>query len=444
MRMPEIIAKKRNGKELVREEIDYWIKEYVKETIPDYQTAALLMAIYFQGLSDKETVFLTEAMINSGEQVDLTGISGMKADKHSTGGVGDKTTLVFAPLAAAAGIKIAKMSGRGLGHTGGTLDKLESIPGFSIHLSPEEFLDQVNQVGLAVIGQTGDLVPADKKLYALRDVTGTVESLSLIASSVMSKKLAAGAEIIILDVKYGSGAFMKIPEAAVELARTMVKIGSTMGKKVAAVISSMDRPLGQAVGNALEVREAVGTLQGQGPSDLRKLCLVLVGELFYLSGKTAGFSEGLELAEHLLDNGNALAKFQQFVSAQGGNPDIVCNEKLLPEAKFRFTVMASRNGFIRQIETQSIGLAAVRLGAGRNAKDDMIDPAVGIVFYKKTGDGVEEGDTLAMIHANDEKKAEEAREMILKSIVIDDSLPPEVPLIYGIVSETGLEKLDEK
>lgn len=432
MRMYDIINKKKNGKELTKDEMSFWVNGFTNDLIPDYQAAALLMAIYFQGLSIEETGFLTEAMINTGETVDLNSLTGIKADKHSTGGVGDKTSLVLAPLLASAGISMAKMSGRGLGHTGGTLDKLESIPGFNINLSREEFIKNVNTIGVAIIGQTNNMVPADKKIYALRDVTATVESIPLIAASVMSKKVAAGADIIILDVKCGSGAFMKRSEQAEDLARIMVGIGEKMGKKVGALITGMDRPLGYAVGNALEVKESIDVLKGKGSQDVRDLCLNLAGAVLYLAGKSTDLKQGMELAEVHLNDGSALHTFREFIIAQGGNPEVINDEKLLPEAQFRFSLIADRNGYINEMDTESIGIAAMKLGAGRERKEDMIDPAVGIVFHKKTGDWVHKGETIAMIHANDEDRADEGMAVLEKSILYGDEKPKTKPLIHRL------------
>jgi pyrimidine-nucleoside phosphorylase len=440
MRMYDIILKKREGMELTCAEIEYWVNGYVKNAILDYQVASLLMAIYFNGLSDQETIYLTQAMINSGEQVNLNHLPGIKADKHSTGGVGDKTTLVLAPLIAAAGIKVAKMSGRGLGHTGGTLDKLEAIPGFQTELSPVQFMENLQKVGLAITGQTSNLVPADKKLYALRDVTATVDSIPLIASSVMSKKIAAGSEIIVLDVKYGSGAFIKSPQNAQKLAKTMVDIGKGMKRKVAAVISSMDCPLGYTVGNALEVKEAINTLTGKGPDDLKELCLVLAGLIFVLAGYSPNLISGKKKAEHIMNSGAAAKKFEQFVKSQGGDPGIIDNTDLLPEARFRCSIIAPKKGYITRMDSESIGRASMILGAGRINKEDTIDPSVGIVFHKKTGDPVIKNETIAMIHTNDEDKIDEALNMLKNSIQIEDTPSPQLPLIYGILTENGFEK----
>jgi len=433
MRMYDIINKKKNRGELSKEEMSYWVNGFTKGLIPDYQVAALLMAVFFQGLSIKETSYLTEAMINSGETIDLSNLPGIKGDKHSTGGVGDKTTLVLAPLLASLGITMAKMSGRGLGHTGGTLDKLESIPGFRVDLTKEEYINNLNKIGLAVIGQTKTIVPADKQIYALRDVTATVESIPLIAASVMSKKLAAGGDIIVLDVKYGSGAFMKTQEQAESLARIMVGIGRNMGKKAAGVITGMDCPLGNAVGNALEVKEAINVLKGKGPADVRELCLNLAGITLYLGGKVPSIEKGQELAELHLDDGSALHKFRDFIAAQEGNPQIINDEKLLPEAKFRFSLLSDQDGYIDKMDTESIGIAGMKLGAGRERKEDIIDPGVGIVFYKKTGDWVNKGETIGMIHANDENRADEGMEMLKRSIIFHEKKRDPVPLIHRLV-----------
>lgn len=433
MRMYDIIMKKKTGGELTKEEISYWVSGFTKEEIPDYQVAALLMAIFFQGLSIQETGFLTEAMVNSGEVIDLSSLPGIKGDKHSTGGVGDKTTLILAPLLASLGITMAKMSGRGLGHTGGTLDKLESIPGFRINLSKDEFIKNLKEIGLAVISQTTTMVPADQKIYALRDVTATVESIPLIAASVMSKKIAAGGDIIVLDVKYGSGAFMKTREHAESLAHIMVGIGKTMGKKVGAVITGMNSPLGNAVGNALEVKEAINVLKGKGPADVRELCLNLAGITLYLARKVTDPEKGRQLAEIYLDDGSALDKFREFIVAQEGNPKVIDDEKLLPEAKFRFSLLSDQEGYIDQMDTEAIGIAAMKLGAGRGKKDDLIDPAVGIVFHKKTGDWVSKGETIAMIHANDENRADEGMELLKRSIFFDQNKRDPLPLIDQLI-----------
>jgi len=433
MRFLEIIEKKRSGLALSREEIKFWIGGYVAGTIPDYQVAALLMAIYFQGLDLPETVELTRAMAESGQQMDLRDIPGIKADKHSTGGVGDKTTLVLAPLVAAGGVKVAKMSGRGLGHTGGTLDKLEAIPGFKTSLTPEAFRRQVEEIGIAVVGQTGEMVPADKKLYALRDVTATVESIPLIASSVMSKKLAAGADVIVLDVKYGSGAFMKTPAQAETLARVMVGIGQGMGRRVAALVTTMEQPLGLAVGNALEVKEAIQCLQGRGPQDLTDLCLRLAGEILALSGKAEDAGAGRDQAAELLQSGAALKKMGQFISAQGGDVRVLEDDQLLPAAAYRISVLAPQAGFVQSMDAHAFGLAAMKLGAGRSTKEDVIDPAVGIICHKKTGDRVSPGDTLAMIHANDEDRVNEVKGMVLAAYRISGEEPAAEPLVYSRV-----------
>ncbi|MQL52068.1 pyrimidine-nucleoside phosphorylase, partial [Desulfofundulus thermobenzoicus] len=383
MRMYDIILKKRRGHELATEEINFFVQGYTAGRIPDCQAAALLMAVFFQGLTARETADLTLAMAGSGDRMDLSAIPGPKVDKHSTGGVGDKTTLVLAPLVAAAGVPVAKMSGRGLGHTGGTADKLEAIPGFKVNLSPEDFIRQIRENGLAVVTQTGNLVPADKKLYALRDATATVDSIPLIASSVMSKKIAAGAGAVVLDVKAGSGAFMRSVEDALALARTMVAIGHQVGLRTVAVISDMDQPLGLAVGNALEVREAVETLAGKGPADLRELCLVLGSHMLVLAGAVDGVEQGREKLADLLDRGQALAKFREMIRAQGGDPRVVENPALLPAAREQEPVRAGQEGYVTAIQAEGIGRAAMLLGAGRRTKEDAIDPAVGVVLHKK-------------------------------------------------------------
>ena len=399
-RTVDMIAKKRDGGELTSREIEHLIQGYTAGDIPDYQMSALTMAIYFRGMTDRERADLTLAMAASGDRIDLSAIAGVKVDKHSTGGVGDSTTLVLAPLVAAVGVPVAKMSGRGLGHTGGTVDKLASIPGFQAEISNLQFLDLVNRNGLAVVGQSGNLTPADKKLYALRDVTATVESIPLIASSIMSKKIAAGADAIVLDVKTGNGAFMKELADARELARSMVGIGQLVGKKTVAVISDMSQPLGYAVGNALEVKEAIDTLRGEGPADLTELCLVLGSQMVVLAGKAANSSEARRLLEDAVSSGQALAVFRRFVAAQGGQAAVVEHPELLPKAAYRMEVAARRSGYVSKLAAEPIGMAAMKLGAGRATKDDVIDLAVGIVLCKKVGDYVRQGEPLAVLHAN--------------------------------------------
>jgi len=432
MRMVDLIAKKRDGKELSQEEIAFVVEGYTRGDIPDYQMSAWAMAVFFRGMTPAETAHLTMAMARSGDTVDLSRIHGVKVDKHSTGGVGDKTTLVVAPLVAAAGVPVAKMSGRGLGHTGGTIDKLESIPGFTTELSPDAFVDQVNRIGMAVVGQTGNLTPADKKLYSLRDVTATVNSVPLIASSVMSKKIAAGADAIVLDVKAGSGAFMKTVEDAWRLASTMVDIGRSVGRRTVAVISNMDQPLGLAVGNALEVREAVDALRGEGPEDLTRLALTLGAHMVVLGGKAGSFKEAYEKLENILRNGEALEKFRQFVAAQGGNPDVADRPgELLPKAPYRITVPSPVEGFVHGIRAEEIGLAAMMLGAGRATKESSIDPAVGVVLAKKVGDSVRRGEILAILHANREDVAD-IRQRVERAFDIRPQRRKKPRLIHGV------------
>lgn len=404
MRMYDIIIKKRNGEALSDEEIAFFIKGYTDGSIPDYQASALLMAIYFRGMTDKEIATLTMEMAHSGDMLDLSAIKGLKADKHSTGGVGDKTSLVLTPLAASIGIPVAKMSGRGLGHTGGTIDKLESFPGFSTDISEEKFINNVNTIGIAIAGQTKNMAPADKKLYALRDVTGTVDSIPLIASSIMSKKLAAGADVIVLDVKTGSGAFMKTEEDSVRLANEMVKIGNNVGRRTLAVISDMDEPLGYAVGNAIEVKEAIDTLNGHGPADLLELCLTIGSLMAVGTGKAANVDEARTLLLEKLNDGSALKKFAEFVEAQGGDSAPVYDTKLLPQASIVKEVYAPVDGYVSHIESDRVGISAMKLGGGRETKESPIDLSVGILINKKVGDKVEKGEKIATLYANDGKK----------------------------------------
>lgn len=402
MRMVDLIEKKRDGEELTSEEINFFIEQYTNGNIPDYQVSALLMAIYFQDMTDRERADLTLAMVESGDQIDLSGIEGIKVDKHSTGGVGDTTTLVLGPLVAACGVPVAKMSGRGLGHTGGTIDKLEAIEGFHVELTTEQFTKQVNELKLAVIGQSGNLTPADKKLYALRDVTGTVNSIPLIASSIMSKKIAAGADAIVLDVKTGEGAFMKTVEDARSLARAMVQIGNNVGRQTMAIISDMSQPLGFAIGNSLEVKEAIDTLRGKGPADLTELCLVLGSQMVVVGGKAKDLDEARAMLLKVIEDGSAIEILKGFIEGQGGNPAIVDSPELLPQAKFTFEVPAKEGGYVSFIEADEVGTAAMLLGAGRATKESEIDLAVGIVLHKKVGDAVKDGESLATIHANTE------------------------------------------
>lgn len=422
MRMVDVIQKKRDGEALSREEIEFFVDGYTDGSIRDYQASAFLMATYFSDMNAEEQGYLTMAMANSGDQIDLSAIEGIKVDKHSTGGVGDTTTLILAPLVAACGVPVAKMSGRGLGHTGGTLDKLEAIEGFHVEITEKEFVKQVNDIKLAVIGQSGNLTPADKKLYALRDVTATVDSIPLIASSIMSKKIAAGADAIVLDVKTGDGAFMKTPEDAEELARSMVAIGSEVGRHTIAVISDMSQPLGFAIGNALEVKEAIDTLKGTGPDDLTELCLVLGSKMLIAGGKAKDTNDARSQLKRVIEDGSALELFGQFLEAQGGNADIVKNPDLLPKAAFQIEVKSTTTGFITKMEADEIGVAAMLLGAGRATKEDDIDLAVGIVLKKKIGDSVKSGETIAIVHSN-QPETLKTESMLLKHIHISQHNP---------------------
>ena len=428
MNMVDIITKKRDGGELTPEEIRFFIDNYVKDRIPDYQASALLMAIYFCGLSRAETFALTEAMEFSGDVEDLSDLPGVKVDKHSTGGVGDKTTLVVAPVAAAAGVTVAKMSGRGLGFTGGTADKLEAIPGFRTRLEPAEFHRQLEELGLAVITQTGSITPADKKIYALRDVTGTVESPGLIASSIMSKKLAAGSDGIVLDVKCGSGALLKDLAEAENMADLMIDIGRKAGRKMVAVISDMSQPLGRAVGNALEVEEAVQVLKGGGPEDLRQLCLELAGEMIRIGGRAESFEEGKETARQVLSDGRALEKFRQMVRRQGGDDRIVEEPERMGSSRYSRDVLAGRTGFIAETDTREIGRASQHLGAGRLRKEDEIDFTAGIRMHVRIGNFVKEGDVLATLYGADSRRLEEAETIMEAAIRIsaEPTAPPKL------------------
>lgn len=437
MNMYDIILKKRNGHALTKEEIGYFVKGFTHGTIPDYQASALMMAIYFQKMNKEETIYLTEAMMNSGDVLDLSKIEGIKVDKHSTGGVGDTTTLVLGAMVAAVGAPVAKMSGRGLGHTGGTLDKLESISGFSVEMTKEDFIRNVNDIKLAVSGQTGDLAPADKKIYALRDVTATIDNMSLIASSIMSKKLASGADAIVLDVKTGSGAFMKNLDDAFALARSMVEIGNGMGRDTVALITNMDQPLGRAVGNALEVREAIETLQGRGPEDLYELCLHLGAQMLLLSGLVKDKEEAREKLVEVVDNGLAFKKFKEFVARQGGRLEEIDNPGLLPKAQYIIDVKSDQRAYIQHIEADEVGMSALELGAGRKTKDSIIDLAVGIELVKKVGDRVEVGDIIAKIHSNDMIRAKNAKERLLKAYTFTDKEVSPSQLIYGLVDKEG-------
>lgn len=438
MRMVDIIHKKREGKELSAQELQFWISGYIRGEIPDYQVSALLMAILWRGMSAKETALLTGYMAASGEQVDLSPIPGIKVDKHSTGGVGDKTTLITGPIAAACGVPVAKMSGRGLGHTGGTLDKLEAIPGFQTTVEPERFLQIVRENGLAVIGQTRDIAPADKKLYALRDVTGTVESLPLIASSIMSKKLAAGADAILLDVKAGSGAFMKTLDDALALAREMVAIGEENGRHTAALITNMDIPLGRAVGNALEVREAIATLRGGGPKPLREVCLQLAAGMLQLAGMGT-LPECLAKAREALDSGKALERLRGMIALQGGNAAVIEDASLLPAAPHTRQVLAPQAGYISRIDTEQCGLCSCLLGAGRERKEDGIDYGAGIVFTACYGQQVQAGEPLATLYTSHPESLCEAGLLLQEAIAISAEPPEGQKLVYARVTAQGTE-----
>lgn len=433
MRMVDIIAKKRDGRELTTEEIRFLVEGYTEGSIPDYQMSAWAMAVLFRGMTARETGDLTLAMAGSGEQLDLSSLPGVKVDKHSTGGVGDKITLVVAPLVAAAGIPVAKMSGRGLGYSGGTIDKLESFTGFQVERSREQFLQQVRDIGVSVIGQSGNLTPADKKLYALRDVTATVEAVPLIASSIMSKKIAAGADAILLDVKVGKGAFMKSLEQAETLARAMVEIGSQVGRKTVAVISDMNQPLGFAVGNALEVKEAIATLAGKGPDDLTELALSIGSRMLVLGGLVFSVDEGRQKLVELMASGKAVDKLAEMVEAQGGVKDEVYSPEKLPQAQILHAILAKEDGYVTEIDAEAIGHASVVLGAGRQTKDMPIDLAVGIVLHKKRGDQVTAGEPLATIHANQETLLKSALEAMRDAFLISQQPPAEQALIYKIV-----------
>ncbi|AIE60614.1 pyrimidine-nucleoside phosphorylase [Bacillus methanolicus] len=417
MRMVDLIEKKRDGKELTTEEIQFIIKGYTDGSIPDYQMSAFTMAIYFQGMTERERADLTMAMVESGDQIDLSKIEGIKVDKHSTGGVGDTTTLVLGPLVASVGVPVAKMSGRGLGHTGGTIDKLESVPGFHVEIDNNTFIDLVNKNKIAVISQSGNLTPADKKLYALRDVTATVNSIPLIASSIMSKKIAAGADCIVLDVKTGAGAFMKTLEDSRELARAMVRIGNNVGRKTMAIISDMSQPLGFAIGNALEVKEAIDTLKGEGPEDLTELCLTLGSHMVLLAQKANSLTEARQMLEKAIQNGSSLETLKVFLSSQGGDASVVDDPSKLPQAKYTFELEAKEDGFVSEIVADAVGTAAMLLGAGRATKESEIDLAAGLVLRKKIGDQVKKGESLVTIYSNFEN-VNEVKEKLYENIKI--------------------------
>lgn len=433
MRMVDIIAKKRDGHALTKEEIEFVVNGYTNDDIPDYQMSSLAMAIFFQDMTDEERAYLTMAMVESGDQIDLSNIEGIKVDKHSTGGVGDTTTLVLAPLVAALDVPVAKMSGRGLGHTGGTIDKLESVEGFHVEISEEAFVKLVNEDKVAVIGQTGNLTPADKKIYALRDVTATVNSIPLIASSIMSKKIAAGADAIVLDVKTGNGAFMKTVDDAEQLAHAMVKIGNQVGRQTMTIISDMSQPLGRAIGNALELQEAIDTLKGEGPEDLTELVLTLGSQMVVLAQKAKDLDEARGMLQEVIDNGKALEKFKTFLSNQGGDASVVDEPSKLPTAQYQFELPAKRSGVVSEMIANEIGIASMMLGAGRQTKEDVIDLAVGLVLNKKVGDRVEEGESLLTIYANSED-VEQVKQKLYDNITISDHAE-QPQLIHTIITE---------
>lgn len=440
MRIYDIIRKKRDKEELSKEEIEFFVDRYSKGEIPDYQASALLMAIYLNKMNKQETAYLTEAMMNSGEVIDLSKINGIKVDKHSTGGVGDKTTITLAPLMAACGVPVAKMSGRGLGHTGGTLDKLESIPGFSIEMTPEKFIKSVNDLKIAVCGQTASIAVADKKMYALRDVTATVDNISLIAASIMCKKLASGADAIVLDVKTGDGAFMKTLDDSFALAQEMVEIGTAMNRETIGIISDMDEPLGYAIGNSLEVIEAIEALKGRGPKDFMALCETLGAYMLVSSKIATNYEDGVRRIKEALESGAALEKLKEFVTNQGGNPMIAEDYSLFPQASHIVEIKSEKTGYIDKIEAEAIGVSAMVLGAGRETKEDELDLSAGIILKKKVGDFVNEGDTLAVMHFNREEKFEDAKRRFMNAYIITEEKAEPKKLIYGVVTKDGIEK----
>lgn len=434
MRAVDIIIKKKQGLVLSEQEIHFMIDGFVKGIIPDYQISALLMAICFKGLNEEERFHLTKEMLESGEQIDLSAVNGLCVDKHSTGGVGDKTTLVVAPIIASFGLKMAKMSGRGLGHTGGTLDKLESIPGFNINVSSNDFFKQVNEIGIAVVGQTANITPADKKLYALRDVTGTVESVGLIAGSIMSKKLASGAKNILLDVKVGDGAFMKTLEDAQELAKAMVNIGTKFGRKVVAMLTDMDQPLGEAVGNSIEVIEAIETLKGKGPKDFVDLCYRICAEMLIISNVCKNQEEAFKHIKEKIDSGEALNKLRLMIEYQHGNSNVIDDYSLFGTTKEEIIVRAKESGYVKKIHTESIGIAAMILGAGRSTMEDIIDPTVGIKALAKKGDYLNVGDPIAIVYTNG-KNTQQAINMLYQSYELSNELVKKSDIILDVIGE---------
>lgn len=439
MRMYDIIEKKKLGKPLGKEEIEFFINGYVAGEIPDYQVSALLMAICLQGMNEEETANLTVCMADSGEKVDLSSVPGIKVDKHSTGGVGDKTSLIVSPIAASLGVHVAKMSGRGLGHTGGTIDKMESIPGMQVSISRERFLEIVRKVGFSIIGQSGNLVPADKKLYALRDVTATVESIPLIASSIMSKKIAAGSDCILLDVKTGSGAFMKTVGDSIRLAQAMVSIGENAGRKTIALITDMDEPLGQAIGNSLEIEEVCRTLKGQGPDDLTGVCIELAANMLYLAGK--GELESCRaMARGSIADGSAFTKLKEMVAAQGGDVSVLDDPNRFRKAKTHLDIAAAKSGYLYSMNTEQCGIASMELGAGREKKEDTIDYSAGIILHKKTGDFVNAGEPFATLYSSSEDLCRTAERTFLRAVEIREEKPNRNPLIYARVTKAGVQR----
>ncbi|MCR8746433.1 pyrimidine-nucleoside phosphorylase [Romboutsia lituseburensis] len=433
MRLYDIIAKKRDKKELSKEEIEFFIEKYTNGEVPDYQASALLMAIYLNGFTKEETANLTMAMVNSGDVVDLSMIEGVKLDKHSTGGVGDKTSLILVPMVAAAGGKVAKLSGRGLGHTGGTLDKLESIPGFNISVEEDKFIDMVKNAGLVIAGQTQNLVPADKKIYALRDVTATVDSIPLIAASIMSKKIASGSDAIVLDVKYGEGAFMKTAEDAEKLATAMVNIGKSVGRNTSAAITLNGEPLGYAIGNALELKEVIEVLKGEGPEDLRELCLQLGAQMLRLGKIETDIEKGRAKLEAILKDGSALAKLRELVVLQGGDPKVIDDSELFTISPLTHEVKATKEGYVYELNAEGVGVSSLLTGAGRHTKDDELDYGAGIILKKKMGDYVKVGDVLATLYSSDEAKFEKAEEELQKAYSIQPQKPEKSSIIHKII-----------
>lgn len=438
MKMYDLINKKKLTERLSKEEIEFIVKGYTDGTIPDYQMSAFLMAVCLNGMDHEETAALTVAMANSGDILDLSKIEGVKVDKHSTGGVGDKTSLVLGPMVASLGIPVAKMSGRGLGHTGGTIDKLESFPGFSTSISTEKFISNVNNIKMAIVGQTANLAPADKKIYALRDVTATVDNISLIASSIMSKKIASGSDVIVLDVKTGSGAFMKSFEDSLALAQEMVQIGTIAGRKTYAVITDMNQPLGNAVGNTLEVKEAIDTLSGNGPKDLLEVSLTLASYMLLGAGIAGSIEDANAMLVKTIEDRSALNKFAEFVQAQGGNNEAVFNTELFTKAKLAQEVAAPEDGYVTYIHTDEVGMTSLILGGGRETKDSVIDLSVGLIIHKKIGDPVIKGETLATLYGNDENKLKEAKQRLLQAYVIGAEKKERPKHVYAIVTKDGV------